>query len=366
MKKIYIYRRFERFWHWTQALLILFLALTGFEIHGAYKIFGYKTAVFLHTNTAIIYFILLLLVLLWIFFTGEWHQYVPKREHIKEQVQFYMDGIFKGKKHPTCKTIADKFNDLQRLTYFFIEFFLVPLMVISGLIYLNYDYITNDLGIHFDLAKIAYIHVFIAFFLVAFVIGHIYLTTTGYKPFSAIKAMITGWEEMSDEEATLALREYLNFSLQRVEKKIVNSKNIVDEETFDSVFSDVANSLAITTADLHDRLLRSNVGYFKISAEGKYLEVNQVWKKLYECTNIKDPVGQSYLLDRTGEDKDNLEYVFKEVLKGKTLTGIKVARYCKDGTKRYHTISINPIKKGGKIIAMEGYIIDLPEEEVKK
>ncbi|HHJ10193.1 MAG TPA: cytochrome B, partial [Bacteroidetes bacterium] len=39
-----------------------------------------------------------------------------------------------------------------------------------------------------------------AFLLLAFVVGHVYLTTTGLKPLSAIKAMITGWEEMTDEE----------------------------------------------------------------------------------------------------------------------------------------------------------------------
>lgn len=364
MKKIYIYRRFERFWHWTQALLILFLALTGFEVHSSFKLFGYERAVFLHNNAALIYFILLIVVLLWIFFTGEWQQYIPKREHIKQQVDFYMSGIFKGEEHPVCKTVTDKFNDLQRLTYFFLEFFLVPLMVITGLVYMKYNYIHNILDIHFPLRLIAYVHTAIAFFLVAFVIAHIYLTTTGYKPLSAIKAMVTGWEEMSDEEATIALRMYLNFSINQVEEKIVTSKNIKDLTTFESVFDNVASNLGVSNTELQDRLVRSQVGYFKIGKDGNYIEVNNVWKELYSCSEIKDPVGMSYLLDRTGQDKDNLEYIFKEVMeKGKTLTGIKVARYCKDGEKRHHTISVSPITKKGKIVAMEGYIIDLNEEK---
>ena len=105
---------------------------------------------------------------------------------------------------------------------------------------------------------------------------------------------------------------------------------------------------------------RSNVGYFRIGVDGKYIGVNQIWKDLYSCTAIKDPVGQSYLLDRTGKDKDNLIYIFEQVTKkGKTLSGMKVVRNCTDGTKRYHTISISPVMKGGKIIAVEGYIIDL-------
>lgn len=364
MKKIYIYRRFERFWHWTQAFLILFLALTGFEVHSSFSLFGYEKAVFLHNNAAWIYFVLLIIVLLWIFFTGEWQQYVPKRDHIRKQVDFYMRGIFKGEEHPVCKTVTDKFNDLQRLTYFFLEFFLVPLMVITGLIYMKYNYIHNTLDINFPLQIIAYIHTAIAFFLVAFVIAHIYLTTTGYKPLSAIKAMVTGWEEMSDEEATVALRMYLNYSINRVESKIVTSRGIKDVTTFESVFDSVACNLGVSNTELQERLVRSQVGYFKIDKEGYYVEVNDVWKELYECTNIDDPVGKSYLLDRTGEDKDNLEYIFKEVMeKGKTLTGLKVARYCKDGSKKFHTISVSPINKKGKIVAMEGYIIDITGAE---
>jgi Ni,Fe-hydrogenase I cytochrome b subunit len=31
--KIYLYTRFERFWHWFQALMIITLIVTGLEIH---------------------------------------------------------------------------------------------------------------------------------------------------------------------------------------------------------------------------------------------------------------------------------------------------------------------------------------------
>ena len=35
-ERIYIFKGFERFWHWAQAALIITLLLTGFEIHGSY------------------------------------------------------------------------------------------------------------------------------------------------------------------------------------------------------------------------------------------------------------------------------------------------------------------------------------------
>ena len=48
MRKVYIYKGFERFWHWTQASLIMFLAITGFEVHGSYSIFGFEKATEYH------------------------------------------------------------------------------------------------------------------------------------------------------------------------------------------------------------------------------------------------------------------------------------------------------------------------------
>jgi thiosulfate reductase cytochrome b subunit len=39
-------------------------------------------------------------------------------------------------------------------------------------------------------------HVIGAFLMLAFLISHLYLITTGHKVTSQIKAMITGWEEL--------------------------------------------------------------------------------------------------------------------------------------------------------------------------
>ena len=34
MVQVYLYTRYERFWHWLQSLLIIVLLLSGFEAHG--------------------------------------------------------------------------------------------------------------------------------------------------------------------------------------------------------------------------------------------------------------------------------------------------------------------------------------------
>ena len=38
--RIYIFKGYERLWHWMQAILISLMLVTGFEIHGTYKLLG--------------------------------------------------------------------------------------------------------------------------------------------------------------------------------------------------------------------------------------------------------------------------------------------------------------------------------------
>ncbi len=40
--------------------------------------------------------------------------------------------------------------------------------------------------------------------MLAFLIGHLYLSTTGHTPLAHIKAMITGWEDQHEAEPELA------------------------------------------------------------------------------------------------------------------------------------------------------------------
>ena len=48
MVPIYLYTRYERFWHWLQAALIAVLLVTGFEVHGTFKLLGFEQAVKIH------------------------------------------------------------------------------------------------------------------------------------------------------------------------------------------------------------------------------------------------------------------------------------------------------------------------------
>jgi thiosulfate reductase cytochrome b subunit len=202
-KQIYIYKAFERFWHWMQAVLIFFLAATGFEIHGSISFFGYQNAVEYHNIAAFLFITLIIFAIFWHFTTGEWKQYLPTMRNIKAQINFYLIGIFRNAPHPTKKTVISKLNPLQRLVYLGLKVLVIPVMVFSGLLYMFYRYPQKNGTIQVlnitSIEPIALLHTLGAFLLIAFIVAHLYLITTGTTPSSNLKAMITGYEEIDDE-----------------------------------------------------------------------------------------------------------------------------------------------------------------------
>ncbi len=199
-RKIKIYKRYERFWHWCQALLIVLLGLTGFDIHYHLGIFGYRKAVELHGTFAWAFIILVAFTIFWHFTTGEWKQYYPTFSQVSDMIRYYTKGIFRGEPHPMKKTELSKLNPLQRLAYAGLKLVIIPGTVISGFLYYYYnDWGSLGLG-GLRLSPVAKIHTLFAFILAAFFIGHVYLTTTGHTLWSNLKAMITGWEEVEEEE----------------------------------------------------------------------------------------------------------------------------------------------------------------------
>ncbi len=194
-KKLF-YTRFERFWHWAQALLIILLLITGFAVHGTLPLLPFGKAVLLHNQLAWLLIGLTVFAIFWHLTTGQWKQYTPTLEKAAEMVCYYSRDIFKGCEHPVKKDVDRKLNPLQRITYFLLKVVLFPFQVITGLLYMYPD----SLGKSMDIGTIASLHTIGAFAFLGFLIVHVYLATTGETVWSHFKAMITGWEEIEVEE----------------------------------------------------------------------------------------------------------------------------------------------------------------------
>ncbi len=203
MKRVYVYKGFERFWHWTQASLIIFLALTGFEVHGNFHILGFEHAARFHRVASWMLIGLIIFAIFWHVVTGEWRQYIPTTSKLMDQIKFYSFGMFRGEKHPTNKSEVKKLNPLQRITYLGFKLVLIPVTVISGVLYMFHKTIDqNNLVVvrNISLEGIAFWHTLGAFLLMVFLVIHVYMTTTGHTPTSNIQAMITGFEDLEEEE----------------------------------------------------------------------------------------------------------------------------------------------------------------------
>lgn len=202
MKRVMVFKRFERFWHWSQAALIFFLLTTGFEIHGSYSLFGFGRAVSLHTTAAWLLIGLWVLAIFWHFTTGEWRQYLPTTDKLGAVIHYYAIGTFTEASHPFKKTTLAKHNPLQKLAYLWFKLMISPLIWISGLLYLFYNQ-WDQLGLSgLPLEWVALIHTGAAFMMLIFVIAHVYMATMGKTVFSLIRPMITGYETEDEEHST--------------------------------------------------------------------------------------------------------------------------------------------------------------------
>ena len=200
MTLIYLYTRYERFWHWFQAVLIMLLLVTGFEVNTGIGVFGFETAVTVHNYAGLTWLIAFAFFVFWLFTTGEWKQYVPTTKKMLAVMRYYAYGIFRGEAHPVPKRKEAKHNPLQRLTYLGLAAALLPVQMATGFLYWGYNS-WGDWGLSaLTLQIVALVHTAGAFAILSFLVVHLYMTTTGHTVSAHVKAMVTGWEEVQKDE----------------------------------------------------------------------------------------------------------------------------------------------------------------------
>ncbi|MCB0205833.1 MAG: cytochrome b/b6 domain-containing protein [Anaerolineae bacterium] len=206
-RPVYMYDKYERFWHWLQTITIILLLLTGMVIHrpAMFGMFSFRHMVTLHNVLAVVLVANAGLALFWHLTNGRFQQFLPRPHGFFDQAilqaRFYLNGIFKNGEHPFSKTYRQKLNPLQQISYFGLLNVLLPFQIITGALMWGvqqWPEIANMLG---GLPYLAPFHTLIAWLFATFVVAHIYLTTTGESVEGDIRAMITGWENVPVHEA---------------------------------------------------------------------------------------------------------------------------------------------------------------------
>lgn len=194
------YSPYERLWHWLQATVILLLIATGLSIHWPdwFAWMGFDRAVRIHNALG---FLLVANAFLGMFYyvtTGTIRQHVPEMRDFTtlavRQISYYVRGMFRGEPHPLEKTPVRRLNPLQQLTYLTILNVLLPLQIVTGLLMWSGQRWPGAVEAVGGLPVLAMIHSLGAWLFAAFLIAHVYLTTTGTTPLANLKAMVLGYE----------------------------------------------------------------------------------------------------------------------------------------------------------------------------
>ena len=201
-ERIYLLPVWLRVWHWTNAVLMLVLAATGASLHFAganAMLVPFSLAAKIHDIAGVC------LIATYAFFvvanivSGNWWQYVPKPPGVLarcwRQTVFYCWGIFRGEPEPYPPSKEANFNPLQAIVYWSVMYLLVPVVILSGVIFM-FPHLAPEKAFGLDgLLPVAMVHYLSGAAVVLFMISHIYLGTMGARPTSLFKMMFTGWHE---------------------------------------------------------------------------------------------------------------------------------------------------------------------------
>jgi thiosulfate reductase cytochrome b subunit len=205
MKRIYLHPLPLRIWHWVNALTVILLLMTGiqFRVAGIAALWPHNPSFALHKWAG------LAMTALWVFWlvyglaSGHLSRhYVIRRKDlggIFGQMKYYLVSIFKGEQNPFRPSPEEKFNPLQKLAYGSVMVVLAPMMVLTGLLFVNAFFMRDQLLSWNAVKVIDALHVTGLYLFALFLVIHIYMATLGPTVFTHIKAMIVGYEEEPDE-----------------------------------------------------------------------------------------------------------------------------------------------------------------------
>ncbi|MBF0424517.1 MAG: cytochrome b/b6 domain-containing protein [Magnetococcales bacterium] len=204
-----LYPLWLRVWHWFNATNFLLLLLSGVVLHFSESLQGvmpFATARMLHNVCGVLMATGYGLYLLGSILSRNWRHYVPERQGFMArnlaQIRFYATGIFQGDPQPFPATVRAKFNPLQQVTYLGVMFGMVPVLVITGVVFFFPEYAPDRILDRGGLWPFAILHQVVAALLVAFLIGHIYLATAGETLLGEFEKMVFG-EKVRAEETTM-------------------------------------------------------------------------------------------------------------------------------------------------------------------
>ena len=201
-RRVVLFAPWVRLWHWTNLVFLLGLIVSGLSLHFSdpkVGVIDFNLAQRVHNIFGIALSVNYLFFVVANFASGNWRQYVPRLRgypgRALAQMRYYLWGIFLGRTPPFPTTPEDHFNPLQKLIYLAVMYVLMPILILSGVVYLWPELAPDRMFGVDGLLPVAMAHYVAAYFIVLFLCVHVYLCSCGKTLTSHFKSMITGWDE---------------------------------------------------------------------------------------------------------------------------------------------------------------------------
>jgi thiosulfate reductase cytochrome b subunit len=202
MDKIYLYPKWIRVWHGINALSIIILIATGISMHYSAKgnpVLPFDLAVSLHNffSGIIILSYLYFIVSNMVTKNSRAYKIIGKGlfRQLIIQSKYYLTGYFRGEPKPFPVSKEQKFNPLQRVTYFITMYLLVPLVIISGIGLLFPEQVVEGFTTASGIKLTVVFHSSFGFLISLFLIVHLYIASVGKHPLRNYRSIITGFHE---------------------------------------------------------------------------------------------------------------------------------------------------------------------------
>jgi thiosulfate reductase cytochrome b subunit len=205
MKRTYLHPFPLRIWHWVNALLVLLLLITGIQLRvsGVPSLGPRHPSLWIHKYAG---WAMVASCIFWLVYSlasrNLSRQYAFRARDFKgmfAQAKFYLISIFKGEENPFRPSPEEKFNPLQKLAYGSIMCIFAPILMITGLLGSDIQFLRKYILLWDVAGLVNAIHVLSAYVFVLYLVVHLYMATLGRTMFAHIKAMIVGYEEEPDE-----------------------------------------------------------------------------------------------------------------------------------------------------------------------
>lgn len=202
---MYLYPKWTRLWHLINALLCLLLIITGLSLQysgPSRNLVPFEKAVVIHNTGGIMLSLSYLFFFFGNLFTSNRKHYRIRHQNLWKgmliQFRYYAYGTFKGEKNPFTVSRNDKFNPLQKVSYVFIMYLCIPLVILTGWGLLFPDKTLPGLFGVSGLILADILHIISGFLVSVFMIIHIYLCTMGPTPTSLYWSIMSGYHRSED------------------------------------------------------------------------------------------------------------------------------------------------------------------------